>query len=79
MLTSLTQHIYMNSLTHKVDLNVYITCTHYKFNSKVFDFYMTRTLTNITAITFRKGTRIKHLDICNIHNREFNIIFAIWS
>lgn len=47
MLTSLTQHIYMNSLTHKVDLNVYITCTHYKFNSKVFDFYMTRTLTNI--------------------------------
>lgn len=52
MLTSLTQHIYMNSLTHKVDLNVYITCTHYKFNSKVFDFYMTRTLTNITAITF---------------------------
>lgn len=45
---------YMNSLTHKVDLNVYITCTHYKFNSKVFDFYMTRTLTNITAITFIK-------------------------
>lgn len=24
-LTSLIQHIYMNSLTHKVDLNVYIT------------------------------------------------------
>lgn len=39
---------------HKVDLNVYITCTHYKFNSKVFDFYMPRTLTNITAITFIK-------------------------
>lgn len=58
MLTSLTQHIYMNSLTHKVDLNVYITCTHYKFNSKVFDFYLDKDFNEYNCHNFHKKAHV---------------------